>query len=66
MENKHQKDQISDEVVTSEELITRKEAIKKGTRYMALTAFATFVILNPKQAQAQSAAPGGPGAPGGL
>lgn len=61
MENKNQKEKISNEVNSSEELITRKEAIKKGTRYMALTALATFVILNPKQAQAQSGGPGGPG-----
>ena len=42
--------------------ITRKEAIKKiGTygKYAALTAIGTYLILNPKQAQAQSpAAPG--------
>ena len=42
--------------------ITRKEAIKKiGTygKYAALTALGTYLILNPKQAQAQSpAAPG--------
>lgn len=34
--------------------ITRKEAIKKMGRYAALTAAGTFIILNPKQAQAQS------------
>ena len=34
--------------------ITRKEAIKKMGRYAALTAAGTFLILNPKQAQAQS------------
>ena len=42
--------------------ITRKEAIKKiGTygKYAALTALGTYMILNPKKAQAQSpAAPG--------
>ncbi|WP_445747988.1 hypothetical protein [Polaribacter sp.] len=42
--------------------ITRKEAIKKiGTygKYAALTALGTYLILNPKKAQAQSpAAPG--------
>jgi len=28
---------------------------------MAVTALATFIILNPKKAQAQSGGPGGPG-----
>ena len=43
--------------------ITRKEAIKKiGTygKYAALTALGTYLILNPKSAQAQSA-PTNPG-----
>jgi len=44
------------------EEMTRKEAIKKiGTygKYAALTALGTYLILNPKKAQAQSpAAPG--------
>jgi hypothetical protein len=35
-------------------LITRKEAILKTGKYAALTAMATFIILNPKKAQAQS------------
>ena len=37
--------------------ITRKEAIQKiGTygKYAALTAFGTYIILNPKKAQAAS------------
>jgi len=41
-------------------LITRKEAIIKTGKYAALTAMATFVILSPKKAQAQST-PGDPG-----
>ena len=41
--------------------ITRKDAIKKMGKYAALTAVGTFMILNPKQAQAQSA----PASPGG-
>jgi len=49
--NKSQKDQ---------KLITRKEAILKTGKYAALTAMATFVILNPKKAQAQST-PDSPG-----
>ncbi|MBT8260634.1 MAG: hypothetical protein KJN82_04915 [Bacteroidia bacterium] len=40
--------------------ITRKEALKKMGRYAALTATGTFLILNPKQSQAQSGAPPGP------
>lgn len=35
--------------------ITRKDAIKKMGKYAALTAIGTFLILNPKKAQAQSA-----------
>ena len=44
--------------------ITRKEAIKKiGTygKYTALTALGTYLILNPKSAQAQSPNPSNPG-----
>ena len=37
--------------------ITREEAMKKMGKYAALTAFGTFMILNPKIAQAQSASP---------
>mgnify|MGYP000473881133 CR=1 FL=1 len=40
--------------------ITRKEAIKKMGKYAALTAAGTFLILNPKQAQAQSPNPPDP------
>jgi len=39
---------------TPEKLITRKEAILKTGKYVAVTAMATFIILNPKKAQAQS------------
>lgn len=35
--------------------ITRKDAIKKMGKYAALTAAGTFLILNPKKAQAASA-----------
>ena len=44
----------------SGELITRKEAILKTGKYAALTALATFTILSPKKAQAQST-PDNPG-----
>lgn len=40
--------------------ITRKAAIKKMAKYSALTAIGTFIILNPKKAQAFSPSdPGG-------
>ncbi|MEO1030551.1 MAG: hypothetical protein AAFX55_04060 [Bacteroidota bacterium] len=39
--------------------ITRKEALKKMSKYTALTAFGTVVILNPLKAQ--SASPPDPG-----
>tara|TARA_R110002073_G_scaffold128999_3_gene275106 strand:- start:66836 stop:67033 length:198 start_codon:yes stop_codon:yes gene_type:complete len=61
MINKKQENEATNEIGTSEELITRKEAIKKTARYMALTALSTFIILNPREAQAQSGGPGGPG-----
>jgi len=44
--------------------ITRKEALKKigsYSKYVALTALGTYIILNPQKAQAQSV----PEAPGG-
>jgi hypothetical protein len=34
--------------------IGRKDALKKMGKYAALTALGTFMILNPKKAQAQS------------
>ena len=37
--------------------ITRKDAIKKMGKYAALTTAGTFLILNPKKAQAASAGP---------
>ena len=41
--------------------ITRKDAIKKMGKYAALTAVGTFMILNPKKAQASSVPPAPPG-----
>ena len=61
MENKKQENTITNKVGTSEELITRKEAVQKVARYMAITALSTFIILSPKKAQAQSGGPGSPG-----
>ena len=49
---------------THKEEITRNEAIKKMGKYAALTALGTFIILNPKKAQADS--PADPGFPGFL
>jgi len=40
-----------------EKQITRKEALRKMAKYTALTAVGTFIILNPKKAQAQSVPP---------
>ena len=37
--------------------INRKDAIKKMGKYAALTTVGTFMILNPKKAQAQSTPP---------
>ena len=53
----NKEDKENEEKTLSE--ITRKDAIKKMGKYAALTAMGTFMILNPKKAQAQSAAPGG-------
>ena len=39
---------------TTEDQITRKEALTKMGKYAALTAIGSFIILNPKQAQASS------------
>ena len=50
---------------THKEDITRNEAIKKMGKYAALTALGTFIILNPKKAQANSD-PTDPGFPGFL
>ncbi len=50
----------TEELKKRQELITRKEAIIKTGKYAAYTAMATFIILNPKKAQAQST-PDNPG-----
>jgi len=47
--------------------MTRKEAIKKGGKYAALTAASLFVVLSPKESQAQTSVPSSPTPwPGGL
>jgi hypothetical protein len=48
------KEQNTNKKKKKDNLITRKEAILKTSKYVALTAMATFIILNPKKAQAQS------------
>ena len=59
------KKEIKDNEETAPSGITRKDAIKKMGKYAAFTVMGTFVILNPKKAQAQSADPGaGLDAPG--
>ena len=54
---------MKEEIDNNEEInpseITRKQAIKKMGEYGALISLGTFMILNPKQAQAMSAAAGG-------
>ena len=47
----------------SDNKITRKQALKKMGKYAALTATGTFLILNPKQSQAQSDIPNPGGDP---
>lgn len=37
--------------------ITRKQAIKKAGKYAAVTAASMFIVLSPKESQAQSSAP---------
>jgi len=56
---KKSKKQITDKTINKADLMTRKTAILKTGKYVALTAMATFIILNPKKAQAQST-PEGP------
>jgi hypothetical protein len=54
---------MKEEIDNNEEInpseITRKQAIKKMGKYGALISLGTFMILNPKQAQAMSASGGG-------
>ena len=47
---------------TDNELISRKEAVLKMSKYTALTALGTLIILSPQKAQAQSP-PGAGGNP---
>jgi hypothetical protein len=47
---------------TDNELISRKEAVLKISKYTALTALGTLIILSPQKAQAASP-PGAGGSP---
>ena len=58
----NKEDKENEEKTPSE--ITRKDAIKKMGKYAALTALGTFMILDPKKAQAQSASPNSGGGSG--
>lgn len=49
------------ENATNNDQITRKEALVKAGKYAAFTALGMMVLLSPKQSQAQSSLPGGPG-----
>jgi len=44
----------------TKEEITRKEALKKASKYAAVTAASMFIILSPKESQAESNAPAKP------
>jgi hypothetical protein len=46
---------------TDNDCISRKEAVTKISKYAALTALGTFMILNPQKAQAGSKTPPGAG-----
>ncbi|MDP5104743.1 MAG: hypothetical protein NWQ31_01070 [Polaribacter sp.] len=48
---------------THNDLISRKEAITKISKYTALTALGTFMILSPQKAQAGSPPPQTGGSP---
>jgi hypothetical protein len=43
--------------ITTNQGITRKQAIKRMGKYAAITALGSYIILNPQKAQAQSASP---------
>ena len=47
--------------IEKKEKITRKEALRKAGKYAAFTAAAAIILLSPKEAQADSAAPDGRG-----
>jgi hypothetical protein len=43
----------------ADDLISRKEALKKVGKYAAVTAASMFLVLSPKESQAQSPPPPG-------
>jgi hypothetical protein len=52
-------DKMNQQITPEEEdkMITRKEALKKAGKYAAVTAASMFIILSPKESQANSSAP---------
>ena len=55
------KTKIEEKKVKMGEKITRKEALKKAGKYAAFTVAAAIILLSPKEAQADCAAPDGRG-----
>lgn len=51
------KDKQNQKVEIHPNEITRKEALKKAGKYAAVTAASMFIVLSPKESQAQSATP---------
>jgi hypothetical protein len=51
------KDKKEKKIETPPNDITRKEALKKAGKYAAVTAAAMFIVLSPKDSQAQSLTP---------
>lgn len=61
MEDKTKKVVTEAESITTNNEITRKEALLKAGKFAAFTALGMMVLLNPKQSQATSPqSPGGP------
>ncbi|MBN1767040.1 MAG: hypothetical protein JW842_00890 [Prolixibacteraceae bacterium] len=58
---KHHKTEKQNNPAKESNKITRKEALKKAGKYAAVTAATMFVVLSPKESQAQSSAPPTPG-----
>jgi L,D-peptidoglycan transpeptidase YkuD (ErfK/YbiS/YcfS/YnhG family) len=52
------------QIETSEEIMTRKEALMKAGKYAVFTAVGMMIMLSPKKSQADSATPENPGGRG--
>ena len=59
------KNKNSNKEETQTNKITRKEALKKGGKYAAITAASMLVILSPKESQAESPGSSSPAPPTG-